>query len=571
MKEKRSKILSSMKETKVRTDGLTVGRVGFYADPYITCFHCNFILFLDINQFDYLQCLRHLHVGDVPIPIPNELRDRLPPCPRCGGLNDFVVGAFDFSQDIANYRQWQQEQRRLQVAAAKKIAICYRRYLKRCYALAKQQAKTSLRYLRDQAATVIAALARGRLARRRFVTEKHLAFIKESHPLLIRHALKIFPGQQKVFWYRRQVELDLLYADYLLLIEKTGHQPPRIMVERNIALMAERILKRQHELATLLQKRWRGFVSRRIVRLFRSEIARIFSREVGRAMMIQRAYRGHYVRMFILPKLLADHLHNFLMSSYQKEQEKKLLQAKRQKKKEKLQSAYIKELKNMKTSRYLQKIAYVYDEEVPNPGLRPLINTPSALLYDTKTRPLVAGRGDEARIHKTAFGDEKVLVDGLQVFSADLSLSLLGYKNAENDNHRRDFIIQRVGEVGPLGYGSRSKVPPPTLDRKGIRESSRSASMRQYFATNLEDIKDRAVQKILNPAVEDCFHQRARKEKAKQVVHQQLRMFNEEKDKDIQAVRSHKHAALRRSSQFRFPDEIGFDATQWLYEHDENI
>ena len=39
---------------------------------------------------------------------------------------------------------------------------------------------------------------------------------------------------QRVFWYNRQAELDLLQKNYLELIERTGGYPPRHKVEKYI-------------------------------------------------------------------------------------------------------------------------------------------------------------------------------------------------------------------------------------------------------------------------------------------------------------------------------------------------
>lgn len=81
-------------------------------------------------------------------------------------------------------------------------------------------------------------MARGRLARRVFVTEKYLYVIRESHPILLQYALK--PRKRAdnigtVFWYKRQDEIKLLYQDYVLLSARTGFNPPRVVVEKNIA------------------------------------------------------------------------------------------------------------------------------------------------------------------------------------------------------------------------------------------------------------------------------------------------------------------------------------------------
>lgn len=203
----------------------------------------------------------------------------------------------------------------MEMAAATRIQKSYRRYLRRMYGSALCDMFLANKYLRHVAALKITSAARGRLARRIARTERSLLIIKNSHPLLIRHSLRSVLRGPKVFWYKRQLEIDMLYANYLDLVKKTGFTPPRKRVEDNIAEIARRVLARQNQLIVLVQRRWRGFMARRIVRYFRTEISRLFQFRVSRVMKIQRVYRGHAVRLRI-PVLLSQWERNTIMEEY---------------------------------------------------------------------------------------------------------------------------------------------------------------------------------------------------------------------------------------------------------------
>jgi hypothetical protein len=72
-----------------------------------------------------------------------------------------------------------------------------------------------------------------------------------------------------------------------------GYDPPRIVVERNIAELATRILARQRVLAILIQRLWRGVMARRIVKYFKTEVVRLRQYAWGKVLRLQRLYRGH--------------------------------------------------------------------------------------------------------------------------------------------------------------------------------------------------------------------------------------------------------------------------------------
>ena len=69
--------------------------------------------------------------------------------------------------------------------AAGTIQKCFRSYVRRMYANAAARARKARELLCYQAVTMINRIARGRLARRVYQTEKHLLIIKDAHPLLL--------------------------------------------------------------------------------------------------------------------------------------------------------------------------------------------------------------------------------------------------------------------------------------------------------------------------------------------------------------------------------------------------
>ena len=66
------------------------------------------------------------------------------------------------------------------------------------------------------------------------MTERALLVAAKAHPLLIRYSLRSVVNGPKTFWYKKKHELDLLFENYLLLVEKLGYTPPRLIVEQNI-------------------------------------------------------------------------------------------------------------------------------------------------------------------------------------------------------------------------------------------------------------------------------------------------------------------------------------------------
>jgi hypothetical protein len=244
----------------------------------------------------------------------------------------------------------------METAAATRLQQSYRRYLRRMYGTALCDMFLANKYLTYVSALKITSAARGRLARRIARTERALLVIRHSHPLLIRHSLRSQLKGPKVFWYKRQVEIDMLYANYLELVKKTGFTPARKLVEDNILEIARRVLVRQNQLIVLVQRRWRGFMARRIVRYFRTEISRLFQFRVSRVMKIQRVYRGHAVRLLI-PVLIAQWERQETMDDYLSTSKDAALYGRRFKASQQVMGFYGVERSEEKTARYTSRVA----------------------------------------------------------------------------------------------------------------------------------------------------------------------------------------------------------------------
>lgn len=87
----------------------------FYTEPYLTCKHCNHMLFLDVKQvrlLDALYAYGQIESSSSPAfqdSLPEELIPRgqfsLPPCKVCKQIDGYVAGAHDFAEDIVENKQ----------------------------------------------------------------------------------------------------------------------------------------------------------------------------------------------------------------------------------------------------------------------------------------------------------------------------------------------------------------------------------------------------------------------------------------------------------------------------------
>lgn len=420
----------------------------YHIDPYITCSWCNEITFVDVVTIQRMLAL--------PQRISSELglaAESLPPCLGCKRVDCFHVGPHDFSALIANRKKREAEYERLKNKNALIIQTNYRRHLRRMYGEALKYVLQADYYYKYNAALKICALARGRLGRRIAGTERCLKIIKQSHPLLIKYALRTQVGQQKTFWYKRQIELDLLYSNYIDLVQKTGFQPARIKVEQNIKEISIRVLARKNVLIVLVQRRWRGFMARRIVKFFSSEVTRLFQVQVSRVLKIQRLYRGHRARLWI-PKLKHELRREKMMDSYLNKGHDHLTDKVKALQLAKVKNAYVKERREEFTSRATSKI------ELPSE-------------YDGQKM---------LAFWKSCYADEKLGERIAELMATEQQIVDQKNEVVQRDHDRKAYLYQVIAASGPPGFGLRG-VSRTIID--SILEDKREEQLQSLMAAEL--------------------------------------------------------------------------------------
>ena len=410
---------------------------------------------------------------------------------------------------------------------------------------------------------MIAAVGRGRLGRRQFKTEKNLLIIKTAHPSLLRSAVKNRPMkgqtsaatvtkvpngpvaniQKKVFWYNTDLEVEILYENYLELVARTGYKPPRLLVEENIHEIAQRILVRQYILITLVQRRWRGFMARRVVKLYRYEVIRLRQMRSARLLRIQRHYRGHAARMFVA-HMITRNKKNFIMTTYRNERRERRAAEERQLTALKVQGYYRRERAEERSARCMSKI-----------------DTASS---HNNSRQQAFGA--------SCYSDERTAKVVEEIVRLEEQAQKVVNMDIQNQEIRKHFIVQRIREIGPTGYGNRSlrrhmiselqPLPAPATGTEektrkvsiitGIKtnkiprnilhssnESSRSKGMRKLFESDLQQLMDQAV----------------------------LRVSKDFKPRNLLS-RLKDHNEMHSSSRYRyrFPEGVNENALDWLNE-----
>ncbi|CAM9099663.1 unnamed protein product [Ectocarpus sp. 4 AP-2014] len=205
----------------------------FYKSGYLSCTKCNGMTFIDASALrTILELKSSVDFGKV-------RPENLPPCAGCGETAGLRVGAHDFLSLIEGGKEALARRRRLERIAAKMLQRAFRRHLHIQWRKAEIVRQRTIQLLRYRSAQVIQAMLRGRLGRRVFDTEKWLRVVKKAHRLLIKHALDHYPHRKRVFWYKNEAEERQLYADYRMLVLRTGFRPPRIVVEQNIREIGE--------------------------------------------------------------------------------------------------------------------------------------------------------------------------------------------------------------------------------------------------------------------------------------------------------------------------------------------
>ena len=546
----------------------------FYRDPYLTCSWCNELMFVDVDR---------LHQK---ITLPVEIGDRiqseyLPNCEKCGRADCYFIGSHDFSEIIANRDVVEKRKREKELAASIVIKRTYRAYLKRRYATAAAAARLARKLLEFKAATIMAALGRRRLARRRFNTEKLLLSIKQSHPVLTAWAIRGDMIRKQLFWFTKQVELDMLYFNYIDLIERKGFDPCRYVLEDNIREIAVRIVERKSILLALIQRLWRGFMARRIVKYFRTEVIRMRQFTISRILMIQRAYRGHAVRVK-MPKFIALQRRGKLMAKYQDQAMKQLKGSHLKQLRDTMMESYAHERREEKTARFTQRIDLPY-------------------YHDNKKMKAFAA---------SCYYDDKLQLEIDDLMGIVIEKELEERETVRMEMDRRRFLDSRIAEHGPLGFGLRGVKPSddnPVIVNgfrvSKIPESSRTTSMRIMFDEErkqlMNNLIDRTVKdhSMFNRGALQRFEEyNLARRKRDSVQHAEsiankapvssLRRstirtaateattMDDGKEKKVTASSKPKFRKIRsetvefRPRDYKFPANINDKPTEWLFEDD---
>ena len=264
-------------------------------------------------------------------------------------------------------------------------------------------------------------------------------------------------------------------------MERTGHQPVRMVVEHNIQDLANRIREVAYDLLVLIQRRWRGIMARRSVAYFRTEIVRLRQNDVAYVLKIQCMYRGHRTRRFLIPKLIETQTHQNILATYSKEQHVNHEAISRQALNNRILLEYKTARRDEATLRYTGRIRLASDFN---------------------------GRKMKAYESSCYFNDD-ISKRVVQSVRSDEERKKLENMSRDNNRNRKQFIVSRIREYGPRGFGLRSmpRPPPPRInvmpssslfsnvssrakDFDGesdaiVFESSRSRGMRAYFCDEL--------------------------------------------------------------------------------------
>ena len=265
----------------------------FYLSPYLTCKECNGIQFINSVTVQRALVTQESRIpGTDDVELSYGLRmESLPKCPGCGRTHTWIVGAHDLAGDIFASALEREKRKEVERVAGTKLQAWVRGYKDRRRAVELKRLRDEYNALVFRSSSMMAAVYRGRLDRRAARVERDLKRIRATHRTVMREALRKQRGQP-VFWYKRKVELELLYTNYRLLVQRTGNYPPLHRVEANIARIAERIHKIECRYASTIQKRVRGLIGRKFIRQYRIEQAHVRAVRSNACFHIQRAYHA---------------------------------------------------------------------------------------------------------------------------------------------------------------------------------------------------------------------------------------------------------------------------------------
>lgn len=272
-------------ERSERLDKLfaTAAPVGkLYVTPYLTCKECNALNWIDSEAF---------------VPTVREdgrLTIALPECVECGTTLDIGIGADDHTDLIEAKRRARIEEKKRRKRGASSIQAAFRGMKGRREAARRRELHEKFLAMIERSAVQIQCAARAADARKIAKVRKALLRIKSTVKSVLYEALRMKSTDGKkrhIWWYTRKAELDLVYKDYLVFVERTGRMPPRHIVESNILEIVARIGIIEDRNAVVIQAMFRGVVERMFVKELIQEFARLRSVRVTATLIIQTWWR----------------------------------------------------------------------------------------------------------------------------------------------------------------------------------------------------------------------------------------------------------------------------------------
>ncbi|KAG1703091.1 hypothetical protein DVH05_008003 [Phytophthora capsici] len=255
--------------------------------PYLTCQRCNSVTFIDLQRVRRkADQLTGSMQKDTTF-----LYEQVPKCPGCGSTRYLRAGVVSFQEQIEEERNAIKEFERRRIPATALLQRIARGFLGRIEF--RRRLVERERYLRKihRAATRIQTRVRGMQARRRTLIERCLKIIRFMAPQILSYALAARPNEPPVFWYANGAELGVFYWNYREYVRRSGGRPTLIKVETNVLEITRRVLRREYELVSRIQGRWRGITTRMVFREFKRQKGWLKGIRQSPAVKIQRLVR----------------------------------------------------------------------------------------------------------------------------------------------------------------------------------------------------------------------------------------------------------------------------------------
>lgn len=213
------------------------------------------------------------------------------PCSYCGSVAGLRVGMNDYSKEIEQSINEMKKRLELQNHACTLMQKLFRGYITRKRLRSIQEERDKIKNLQIKSALTIECFYRQILAKRRVSTFKYLKRIRNTSPIVLEDAISS-SNEFHVFWYDNKDDLNLIYRDYKLFVEKTGNFPPLRVVEENIEMIYKRVHALECNYSTQIQKIYRGFLGRRCTKMLKIANAKIMEIKLDAILTIQGFVRS---------------------------------------------------------------------------------------------------------------------------------------------------------------------------------------------------------------------------------------------------------------------------------------